>query len=166
MGGSSLSHPTSLFQIELPTTFATQTRRKRDAAWWLSLDHDLRLIRGTQVSVMMVGPDQVLEELIRRATTGFEPPGIVQCQNQQLSLPASSSDARGVWFRDIDALSAPEQRQLLRWLESDRPGPVFSTATRPVFPLVQAGFFNETLLYRLNAVYIDLSDFDPAPFRM
>ena len=161
-----MSHPTSLFQIELPTTFARQTQRKRDAAWWLSLDHDLRLIRGTEVSVMMVGPEQVLEELIGRVTAGFEPPQVVQCQNQQLRLPEPSSGTRGVWFRDVDALSAPEQRQLLQWLESDRPGPVFSTASIPLFPLVQAGFFNETLLYRLNSVYIDLSDFDPAPFRM
>lgn len=159
-----MSHPTSLFQIELPTTFATRTQRKRDAAWWLSLDHDLRLIRGTEVSVMMVGPEQVLEELIGRVTSGFEPPQIVQCQNQQLRLPAPSSGTRGVWFRDIDALSAHEQRRLLHWLESDRSEPVFSTASVPLFPLVQAGFFNETLLYRLNTVYIDLSGFDPAPF--
>ena len=161
-----MSHTTSLFQSQLSTRFARRTQRKFDAAWWLSLDQDIRLIRGTDVSVMMVGPEPVVEELLRRVTTGMEPPQIVQCQDQPLGLPAPSSGTRGVLFRDIDALSAHEQRRLLHWLESDRSRPVFSTASVPLFPLVQAELFNETLLYRLNMVYIDLSDFDPVPFRM
>lgn len=161
-----MSDSTSLFQSELSTTFAQRTQRKFDAAWWLSLDEDIRLIRGTKASTMMVGPAEVVDALLRRVTDSMQPPQIVQCQDQQLCLPAPSCGPRGVLFRDVEVLSAPEQRRLLHWLESDRPGPVFSSSRIPLFPLVQAGFFNETLLYRLNTVYIDLSDVDPAPFLM
>ena len=161
-----MSHSTSPFQSELSTTLTQRTQRKFDAAWWLSLDEDIRLIRGTKASVMMVGTAEVVDALLRRVTTSVQPPQIVQCQVQQLCLPAASAGAHGVLFRDIEVLSAPEQRRLLHWLESDRPGPVFSTSRVPLFPLVQAGFFNETLLYRLNTVYIDLSDIDPVPFLM
>jgi hypothetical protein len=161
-----LSHSTSLFQSELSTTVAQRTQRQLDAAWWLSLDQDIRLIRGTTASVMMVGPAQVVDALLRRVTASTQPPQIVQCQDQQFCLPTPASAQRGVLFRDIELLGAPEQRRLLHWLESDRPGPVFSTARIPLFPLVEAGFFNETLLYRLNTVYIDLSDIDPVPFQM
>jgi hypothetical protein len=161
-----LSHSTSLFESELSTTFAQRTQRKLDAAWWLSLDQDIRLIRGTRASVMLVGTADVVDALLRRVTASMQAPQVVQCQDPQLCLPAPSSGPRGVLFRDIEVLGAPEQRRLLHWLESDRPGPVFSTARIPLFPLVQSGFFNETLLYRLNTVYIDVSDIDPVPFLM
>ena len=161
-----LSHSTPLFPSELSTTFAQRSQRQLDAAWWLSLDQDIRLIRGTKATVMMVGPAPVVDALLRRVTASTQPPLTVQCQDQQFCLPASSAAQRGVLFRDIELLGAPEQRRLLQWLESERPGPVFSTARIPLFPLVQAGFFNETLLYRLNTVYIDLSDIDPVPFFM
>jgi hypothetical protein len=160
-----LSHSTSLFPSELSTTFAQRTQRQPDAAWWLSLDQDIQLIRGTTASVMMVGPAQVIDLLLRRVTASMPAPLTVQCQDQ-FYLPAPSPAERGVLFRDIELLGAPEQRRLLHWLESERPGPVFSTSRIPLFPLVQAGFFNETLLYRLNTVYIDLSDIDPVPFLM
>ena len=159
-----MSHSISPFQSELSTTFAQRTQRRLDAAGWLSLDEDIRLILGTTMSVMLVGPPQVVDALLRRVTASVQPPQIVQCQEQQLCLPAPSPGTRGVLFRDVETLGAPEQRRLLQWLESDRPEPVFSTARIPVFPLVQAGFFNEALLYRLNTVYIDLSDIDPVPF--
>ena len=160
-----MSHSTSLFQSELSTTFAGRAQRTLDAEWWLSLDHDIRLIRDTKMSVMTVGPAAVVEALLGRVTAAMPSPQIVQCKDQEFSLP-EPSETRGVLFHDIETLGAPEQRRLLRWLESDRPGPVFSTARIPLFPLVQEGFFNETLLYRLNTVYFDLSDIDPVPFRM
>jgi len=159
-----LSHSTALFQNDPSTTIARQKQRKLDAAWWLSLDQDIRLIRDTKLSVLLVGSPQVVDALLRRVTAGMPPPQTVECQDQQFCLPASSDEAGGVLFRDIEALGAPEQRRLLHWLKSDRPGPVFTTARVPLFPLVQEGFFNETLLYRLNTVYIDLSDIDPVPF--
>lgn len=160
-----MSHSTSLFPSELSATVAQRTQRQLDAAWWLSLDQDIRLIRGTKAGVMMVGPAPVVDALLRRVTAGTQPPLTVQCQDE-FSLPAPSSAERGVLFRDIELLGAPDQRRLLHWLDSERPGPVFSTSRIPLFPLVQAGFFNETLLYRLNTVYIDLSDIDPVPFLM
>lgn len=160
-----MSHSTSLFQSELATTFAGRAQRTLDAEWWLSLDNDIRLIRETTASVMTVGPAPVVEAFLRRVTAPMQPPQIVQCKDQQFSLPAPAG-TRGVLFHDIETLGAPEQRRLLRWLESERSGPIFSTARIPLFPLVQEGFFNETLLYRLNTIYFDLSDIDPVPFRM
>jgi transcriptional regulator of acetoin/glycerol metabolism len=44
------------------------------------------------------------------------------------------------------------------WLASSNRPQVVSTASAPLLPLVEAGVFNDALYYRLNTVYIDLSE--------
>jgi transcriptional regulator of acetoin/glycerol metabolism len=62
-------------------------------------------------------------------------------------------------IRNVDTLSAGEQKTLLEWLESATTRTqVITTATAALTPLVEAGAFDETLYYRLNTVYIDLSE--------
>jgi transcriptional regulator of acetoin/glycerol metabolism len=48
---------------------------------------------------------------------------------------------------------------LFEWLDSTSSGTqVVSTASAPLLPLVEAGAFDDALYYRLNTVYVDLSE--------
>jgi transcriptional regulator with PAS, ATPase and Fis domain len=54
-------------------------------------------------------------------------------------------------------LSSDEQTHILGWLEEVMGRiRVVSTTGVPVWPLVQAGQFNEDLYYRLNMVFVDM----------
>jgi hypothetical protein len=58
-------------------------------------------------------------------------------------------------LRNVDGLSAEQQRTLLAWLEhAVAPTHVVSTTTVPLFPRVTAGLFLDVLYYRLNTVML------------
>jgi transcriptional regulator of acetoin/glycerol metabolism len=75
-----------------------------------------------------------------------------------LQLPRLSARPTTVILRDVEALSVDEQRDVFAWLDQSRTTRVVSTAFAPVLPLVEAGEFDGALYYRLNTIYIDLSD--------
>jgi len=72
-----------------------------------------------------------------------------------LELPARRVDTLIV--QDVSSLLANEQRLLLAWLAGDgQRTQIISTTTEPLFPLVQRGWFDERLYYRLNVVLLRL----------
>jgi sigma-54-interacting transcriptional regulator len=72
-----------------------------------------------------------------------------------LELPACRVDTLIV--EDVSSLLANEQRLLLAWLAEDgQCTQIISTTTEPLFPLVQRGWFEERLYYRLNVVLLRL----------
>jgi len=56
--------------------------------------------------------------------------------------------------REVEALGAAEQRQLLDWLTRFRDVQCVSLVRKPLFPMVAAGRFLAELYYRLNTVYV------------
>jgi transcriptional regulator of acetoin/glycerol metabolism len=55
-------------------------------------------------------------------------------------------------------LRLQEQIRLLEWLAlAAGRTQVISTSVAPLFPRVQAGSFIDTLYYRLNTVYVDVT---------
>ena len=81
------------------------------------------------------------------------------CWTPDAVLP-SGRDVRTLVIRNVDALSAERQRDLLSWLEqvavaSTR---VVSTTTVPLFQRVAAGLFLDVLYYRLNTVMLSAAD--------
>ena len=134
-----------------------QRQLRDDEGWKLSVDIDLELARSTKVNVLIVGPEAGAEELVRRLVPNAEGAVIVRCQDGNLSLPSPTLDLGAMVIRDVDALGSCEQVRLQQWLDvvADR-GPIVSTATVPLLPLVEAGMFSEALFYRLNTIYIDL----------
>ena len=123
-----------------------------------SANADLGLARMTRANVLLVGPERQVERIVSvhlpEANAGL----VIRCQDGLPRLPPASS--QGVMLlRDVDFLTPQEQRRLLEWL--DAPGnriQVVSTAATHPLLLVAAGAFNEALYYRLNTVYIDLSE--------
>ncbi|SRR5689334_18423079 len=73
-----------------------------------------------------------------------------------LDLP--SGEIRALVLRDAGALSRNDQRRLLAWMDGKGSRTrVITTASRPLFPLVAAGLFDDALYYRLNVLLLRVS---------
>ena len=60
-------------------------------------------------------------------------------------------------IRDVDQLSADEQRAMLKWLiETNRSVQTISVCAEPLYPLVARGQFLADLYYHLNIIYVQL----------
>jgi hypothetical protein len=130
-----------------------------DPAVSLSATSDLNVARTSRANVLVVGPQQLVKNVVKLMAPATRRDGPVQSQGGQLRLPSSSLQRSTVVVQDIDALTAAEQRQLLEWIDvSNTFTQVISTASIPLLPRVEACTFNETLYYRLNTIYIDLFD--------
>jgi hypothetical protein len=61
-------------------------------------------------------------------------------------------------LQDIGALGHTDQLSLLDWLErAAGRTQVVSTTSTPLWPLIQAGAFIDSLYYRLNTVCVDVA---------
>ena len=70
---------------------------------------------------------------------------LAACRSETLVLP------------DVALLNPDDQAGLLGWMNEDRRRQVVSTTTKPLFRLVAAGLFDETLYYRLNVMLLRLA---------
>ena len=124
-----------------------------------SVQRDLSVARITRANILLVGNDRQVSRLVRLAVADFNQAAVVSCRNGQLRLPSTSLRAGTIVIRDVDALSSDDQVKLCEWLNtrSDR-AQVVSTASAPIVPLVDSSLFNDALYYRLNMVYVDLTE--------
>lgn len=124
-----------------------------------SVQRDLSVARITRANILLVGSDRQVSRLVRLAVADLSQAAVVSCRNGQLRLPPTSLRAGTIVIRDVDALSSDDQRKLCEWLDSrsDR-AQVVSTASAPIVPLVDGSLFNDALYYRLNMVYVDLTE--------
>ena len=63
-------------------------------------------------------------------------------------------------LRDVGNLTREGQRRLSEWLDDNVPNhmQVIATNAAALWPRVRDGSFTEALYYRLNVIYIDLTD--------
>jgi hypothetical protein len=119
---------------------------------------DLFRARIAEANALLVGPDNLVENMVSLVVSDLKPTATIRRQNEELRLPTASTGMRTAVIFDVDGLTPVEQRRLLDWLVS---GPnrtqVVSTTSAPLLPLVETGVFNDTLYYRLNTTYVDLS---------
>jgi DNA-binding NtrC family response regulator len=124
-----------------------------------SIQRDLGVARTTRANLLLVGTERQVTRLLRVAVADSSHAAVVRCQNGRLLLPSMPSGAETIVIRDVDALTSEDQWKLCEWLDSrsDRTQ-VISTASAPLVPLVDSQLFNDALYYRLNVVYLDLSE--------
>jgi hypothetical protein len=119
---------------------------------------DLFRARITEANALLVGPDNLVENMVSLVVPDLTPTATIRRRNEELLLPTASTRVGTAVIRDVGGLTPIEQRRLLDWLVS---GPnrmqVVSTTSAPLLPLVETGVFNEILYYRLNTTYVDLS---------
>jgi hypothetical protein len=97
--------------------------------------------------------------LVRLAVPDLNEAATIRCPDGQLWLPPASMRFGTVVVRDVDALTREEQRRLCDWLDSGgKHTQVVSTSGAPLLTLVETGVFNDALYYRLNMIYLDLSE--------
>ena len=124
-----------------------------------SLQRDLSVARTTRANLLLVGRDRIVAKLLPFAVPDLTQAAISRWKDGSLRLPPFSLQVATLVVRDVDALTHGEQRRLLEWLETQgHDTQTVSTASAPLLPLVDAGSFNAALYYRLNMVYIDLSE--------
>ena len=102
-------------------------------------------------SMLLEGPEEVTEAVLALLKPHLCTPVVWTSSPSLREFPPASSGA--LVLRDVTALGRQEQTRLLGWLD-DRHGlkQVVSTTTRPLFPWVARGHFDEALYYRLNVI--------------
>jgi hypothetical protein len=124
-----------------------------------TVQRDLHVARTTRSNLLLVGRDHVVTRLLPFAIPDLTQAAITRCKNGSLRLPHSSMRPSTVVIRDVDVLTHGEQRMLCEWLQSRGADMhVVSTASAPLLPLVERSAFNAALYYRLNMIYIELSE--------
>lgn len=153
-----MGHPLS-FLISRSTTTPSNSvarvredwRRAREAYKELRLpgiQHANLLLVGTGAVPMLL--DMLGLELPTDAVLRWRP-------SQALELPSYVRPATLV-LHDINRMSPNDQQRLLHWLQQGIGRTrTISTASVPLWSLVEAGQFDEALYYRLNMVYVDLT---------
>jgi hypothetical protein len=126
---------------------------------WALVHSDLNLARTTRANLLLVGTEGLVLNLVSVLVPDLSPGLTSRRRNRRLLLPPASSRVAAVVIRDVDALTPEDQLGLFNWLDAAKNGTqVVSTASAPLLPLVETGAFNAALYYRLNTVYINLSE--------
>jgi hypothetical protein len=122
----------------------------------LAAASDLNVARSTRANLLVLGPEQLVKNVLKLVAPAGKRDSVVQAGEGQLQLPASSRPSTLV-IEDVDLLTTGEQRRLLEWLDgASTRTQVISTASTSLRARVEANTFDETLYYRLNTIYIDL----------
>jgi hypothetical protein len=143
--------------MENPSTdFATTTRVADSIETFSPLPEDCRLARAAGVNLLIIVPEEtrgvaeVLISELARPVVSWQP-------GDRLMLPQASKTGTLLLY-DVGALSLPDQRYLIEWLErAAGQTQVVSLSTVPLLPLVQADTFLAKLYYRLNTVCVDMN---------
>ena len=161
MGGVSLQSQAWLCSGVNPQSapYSSRSRRSADPSALPSAVSDIKIARTTGTNVLVVGPDRLLGNVLSMVTLDANHDEAIECQGGTLQLPPTASRPPTVIVHDVDVLTPADQRRLLDWLDiANGRTKVVSTSSVPLLPLVESRTFNDTLYYRLNTIYIDLSD--------
>jgi hypothetical protein len=127
-----------------------------DGSLAVAMHCELQEMGMPRVNLFMVGPRSLTQNLLDLLLPDLHDPIATWFPGEPLALPATGSGT--LIFYDIGALAYDDQRRLLDHLSgaAERPQ-IISTSSTPLLPRVHAGTFDDTLYYRLNHVYLDLS---------
>ena len=110
-----------------------------------------------RANLFLVGPRSVTQNLLDLLLPDLHSPIATWFPGEPMELAPVAGSGTMIFY-DIGALAAEDQRRLLDHLASDACQPqIISTSSTPLFPRVRAGTFDDTLYYRLNHIYMDLS---------
>lgn len=109
-----------------------------------------------RVNLLLIGPDSAIDNVLGTVTADARQPVVSWQPGKPFVLPNPHPGT--VIVRGVDTLVQDDQRRLLEWLErAAGVTQVISTSSAPLLPSVEAGAFMQTLYYRLNTIYLDLT---------
>ena len=106
-----------------------------------------------QHSTIFEGPEEATESMLMLLQPYLRTPTLWRRAPLPLEFPTGECGA--LVLRNVSALDRDHQAALLRWLEAG-PKQVITTTTRPLFPLIASGLFDEALYYRLNVMRLNI----------
>jgi sigma-54-interacting transcriptional regulator len=119
-----------------------------------------RVARIARVNVLFVGSGGVAEKIVDALRPDFCEPIDVWHPASRLVLPPIGGTGTLI-LQDVGAMPRADQRRLCDWLEVTAGRTrVVSTTRQPLFPLLEAGTFAETLYYRLNVLCFQVTECD------
>lgn len=126
------------------------------------LELDVTLARMLRANVLVVGPEQAVSNALALIIIDVDRALVLDRTAERLRLPIAHRPPT-IIIRNVDALTDDEQIELLDWMRVNHDhSRVISTASRPLFGMLDARTFNSALYYCLNTVYVDLTPNDAA----
>ena len=119
--------------------------------------NELMTMGMPRVNVLLAGRDGAIRQTLESLLGRLREPIASWCPGERLALPSTDADGTMI-LHDVGRLGLEDQIHLLEWLGTAAGRvQVVSTTAAPLFPRVSAGAFIDTLYYRLNTVYLDLT---------
>ncbi len=116
------------------------------------------VVRGARVNMLLVDPYNLAAMVVDALWPDLCDPIEVWHPASGHALP-SVGCAGTLIVQDVDTLPRDDQRAMCDWLEvAAGRTRVVSTTRQPLFPLVAAGTFEESLYYRLNILCFEVAE--------
>ena len=126
-----------------------------------SVSEDLLLMETARVNILITGQDDAVRPVLETLLEAVPKPIATWSPGEPLALPSLDRSGTLV-LHEVGSLGLREQIQLLEWSGLAMGSiQVISTASTPLLPRVSAGAFIDTLYYRLNTVYVDVTGARP-----
>ncbi len=118
---------------------------------------DLELMRVPRANLLLRGTEGVVQNVLDMLLPTLRVPVNIWRPGEYLALPSPTQTGTLI-LREIARLTRDEQGRLLSWLD-DAAGrtQIVSTTAWPLLSRMQSGGFIESLYYRLNTVYVNLT---------
>jgi len=111
------------------------------------------------VNVLLAGRDEAVRLVVRTILGQVSKPVRIWSPGEDFVLPPIGPGT--LVIHEVGALALREQIQLLEWSGSPhRNTQVISTTSAALIPRVSAGSFIDMLYYRLNTVYLDVTELE------
>jgi hypothetical protein len=133
-----------------------------DARLAQAASEELLLMGMPRVNVLLAGRNDVVRPVLHALLGKVQKPIVSWCPGEPLALPPIERTGTLV-LQEVGELGLREQIQLLEWSGRAMGNTqVISTTSAALLPRVGAGAFIDTLYYRLNTVYVDVTGLEEA----
>lgn len=117
------------------------------------------LLRTSHANVLLVGAEAAVVDILDGLRPNCRQP-VETCETGSFLALSPPSQAGTLILRDVGNLTQEGQRHLIAWLDDNARDriQVIATNAAALWPRVRDGSFADALYYRLNVIYIDLTD--------
>ena len=117
------------------------------------------LLRTAHANVLLIGSEAAVVDILEALRPNCQQP-VETCETGSFMALSPPSQAGTLILRDVGNLTHEGQRRLMEWLDDNARDriQVIATNASALWPLVRDGSFADALYYRLNVIYIHLTD--------
>jgi hypothetical protein len=123
-------------------------------------DSDVLFKKALRSNLLLIGQGTRVSKVLDIMLPSLREPITVWLPGIQLVLPPNAQSGTLI-LREVGALELGDQHRLHRWIERVQSGTrgtqIVSTSQASLLSRVNRGVFLDTLYYRLNTVYIDVT---------